>query len=278
MLLDFCSIDKIKIMLKLSQPDIENFNKINSMQVNINEYNSNSLKSCRLNWQIAYLDKNKTNSFYIGFSPNWITNPNESKYYVVIEYNPNKVKPEEQIKGFKILLRQAKRVKIMYIDYAFDIFDNEMEDFIFLVRHGNEYTADIGHGGKVETKYFGVFGENGTVRIYDKSKEQGIKDYKWIRYEIRIKDINFGDDADILDKLKFNKIYLKSCETRLNDITDKDYIILTALQEHEYLIDLLDYRNKKKFKELLEQNLEEVIFDKNSIIDCMNDYYIEYFI
>jgi hypothetical protein len=242
MLLDFCSIDKIKIMLKLSQPDIENFNKINSMQVNINEYNSNSLKSCRLNWQIAYLDKNKTNSFYIGFSPNWITNPNESKYYVVIEYNPNKVKPEEQIKGFKILLRQAKRVKIMYIDYAFDIFDNEMEDFIFLVRHGNEYTADIGHGGKVETKYFGVFGENGTVRIYDKSKEQGIKDYKWIRYEIRIKDINFGDDADrvVLTKgLKANAHVERVFELNAQDHRFDSYLQWAAIEFENGLIDLL---------------------------------------
>ena len=272
------SVDKIKLFFYgIDIRDIQKMMNKLSTDVSVGKsYESKTVASCRYN----YILDNLKGKCYLGIEPNWLTRSVKGKKDIVLEYNPNKIFIEEFESIRELKFYDIRKVEIMSIDIARDIYTHKVNELLIHKRHGNEYFAKMGHSC-TETIYVGTFGSNGAVRIYNKAKEQKIKDkeFIWTRFEIRYKKPGFMDikNEDMIREIGIPKIY--ASREIVNEIAFKElkgldkYLYLTSIDNIENL-ELLDRRMKKKILDYHKQINLEIKIDLDEIINVYKNFEI----
>ena len=237
-------------------------------------WESKDIRNCRYNYNI----ETEQGTIYIGIESNQTQgNIEENRKTLVLEYNPQKADPFEidYLRSLKEI--ELHRRKVMYLDLAFDM-DINIKDIEYKKRRNNEYECKISHE-ELETVYLRKMGNNGAVRIYNKTLEMNggsnediedtgeVKTIKYVgectRYEIRIKPEELGTQFNIPNPFlfeeltKLHKLEIKnngSDELILKEIykyNGNDFTNLLTV--HIGAEQKLNNRAKKKYKELYEE-------------------------
>lgn len=242
------SIDKIKLHFKYIKSE-----KINSFLQELGccnfdkYYESNQITKCKHNFLFGDGD----GVVYVGVVPNWIKEERFDKD-IILEYNPNKVNPF-LIKELSWLLHHNKAcIDVMSIDFAID-FRLPYKYFRMLKRDKREYMCSIGHS-EVETQYLGALGHN-HIKLYDKAKEQKLKDIDWTRLEITCKEIkSLSSQLKDFYCMSFPGLLIVNTDInfdilQLSDITR--IVLESIIQDVSVLYTIKKYDTRKKYEQLL---------------------------
>ena len=100
------------------------------------------------------------------------------------DFNPNnKAYEKEQMK----IIRLMKTAHLTRIDVAFDVHDVDMGRWLWVDRLSRPYNVYYSGNGLVETWYVGGKDSEMRIRIYNKAKEQKLKDKTWWRVEVQMR-------------------------------------------------------------------------------------------
>lgn len=269
------SVDKVKVLIEgCDVGEIKRFGEKlhlgSVLKHNIREnYVTNSLKKCYTSFNLEHIEGN----LYVGFCPNWISNPRERERCIVLEYNPNKVNPFDFDETKKVFNIRSKRIKILSIDIACDMYGVDISSIYVKKWHGNVKEISF-KKSSLETLYLGELGHN-HIKIYDKAKEQKV-DGKWVRFEITLKNLGNYLNYD-LDCFVFNlpDIYCfgdVQLDFTFDNLSDKDKYYLVNFLNYPEGIEYLNFRTKKKVLELAHKFLVPINISKNSIVQTVLDF------
>lgn len=266
------SIDKVKLeFFYIKTPRIQDFlNCLGMAEFNLH-YESNAITKCKHNFLWG---KEGNGSVYVGIIPNWESEQKSDKN-IILEYNPNKVNPFE-IKELAWLKNIPKTlIKVMNFDVAVD-----MPVPYSTVRMGKrdirEQQCWIGHGDW-ETRYLGADG-HGHIKLYDKAKEQKIKDFDWTRFEITCKKINSFSPTlkEFEENISLPPMYFVCAQINIlefEQLNDTTRIVLESIiADMNVLYTIKNYRTRKKFEALLCQYMNSVDISKIEMYKAFNEF------
>lgn len=265
------SIDKVKLEFQYIKTDrVQRFLKSLELCIGVRYYPSNKMVKCKHNFEFG---DTETGTIYVGVIPNW-EKEDKSDKNIVMEYNPNKVSPffiEELawLQNIPPLL-----IRVMNFDVACDM-AVPFNTLRMLKRDVREYNCVIGHRNN-ETMYLGELGHN-HIKLYDKAKEQKIKDVNWTRFEITVKKINsFGcTQKEFVECLNIPTIYSISNQLSFEyeQLDDIQRIVLESIiGDINILSTIKNYRTRKRYEELLSKFLNPVIININEMYKIFNDF------
>ena len=253
----YYSVDKIKLeFLWIKTDRVQSFLNSLSMSDYSLYYESNKITSCKYNFKWGDSD----GAIYLGIIPNW-ENEEKSDKNLVLEYNPNKVDPFliKELKWLRYIPKVC--IKVMSFDLAVDM-PVPYNTVRMLKRDVREYQCQIGHR-EIETQYLGELGHN-HVKLYNKAKEQKIKDINWTRFEITCKKINsFSSTLKEFEELiKIPILYYVCFQVSFSEyeqLNDTTRIILESIiADINVLNTIKDYKTRKKYEKLLGKYLNSV--------------------
>ena len=248
------SIDKVKLkFFYIKTPRVQDFLNSLSMAEFTTHYDSNKITKCKHNFVWGKGD----GSVYVGIIPNWETEEKSDKN-IVLEYNPNKVNPFliEELAWLKNIPQVL--IKVMNFDVAVDM-PTPYRTVRMLKRDKREYQCEIGHS-EVETRYLGELGHN-HVKLYNKAKEQKLKDMDWTRFEITCKKINSFSCTlkEFEENIKIPTLYYVCSQINFSEfelLNDTTRIVLESIiSDINVLYTIKNYRLRKKYEGLLSQYL-----------------------
>lgn len=100
------------------------------------------------------------------------------------DFNPNNAGHEKLHMQVIGLMYDAHLTRV---DVAFDVHDVDMKRWRWIDSKGRPYNVYYSGSGEVETWYVGGKESEVKIRIYDKAKEQKIKDKVWWRVEVQLR-------------------------------------------------------------------------------------------
>lgn len=265
------SIDKIKLEFLWVKTDrVQSFLDRLSMSDYTLYYESKKLTSCKHNFKWGEGD----GAVYLGVIPNW-ENEDRSDKNIVLEYNPNKVDPF--LISELVWLKNIPKVciKVMNFDVAVDM-PIPYNTVRMLKRDVREYQCQIGHR-EVETQYLGELGHN-HVKLYNKAKEQKIKDINWTRFEITCKKINSFSTTlkEFEELLKIPMLYYVCAQMSLSEfeqLNDTTRIILESIiADINVLNTIKEYKTRKKYEKLLSQYLNPIDISMSEIFRVYTEF------
>lgn len=257
----YYSIDKLKIIIYGIKIEVVNLilRKLSCIiDKDLIYYESKAIVKCYHNFSY--------NGIYLGIENNW--NKKFEKYYknVVIEFNPNKTKLSLFPINLDILFEDLRKIEVMCCDVAIDI-PIQIQNLLVLKSHENQRLNILSHSS-IETYYLGQFNENGFCRIYDKAKESKLN-YPLTRIEIHIKKLGlYGYFDKAIDELKLPNIYIIRNDL---EISATNKVLILACYHMPYLLSMLEKRRRNQIKQLIRDNLEKIIIDKESIKNSCNN-------
>lgn len=263
------SIDKIKLHFKYTKLDkIKSFLLELGMSNFDKYYESNKMVKCKHNFVFGEND----GVVYVGVVPNWIKEEKFDKD-IILEYNPNKVNPF-LMKELSWLLHHNKAcIEVMFIDFAID-FRLPYKYFRMFKRDKREYMCSIGHSD-VETQYLGALGHN-HIKLYNKAKEQKLKDLDWTRLEITCKEIkSLSSQLKDFDCMNFPGLLIVNTDINFDilQLPDITRIVLESMiQDIGVLYTIKKYDTRKKYEQLLFDFFNSYQVD----IKCLYQVYINY--
>ena len=265
------SIDKIKLEFLYAKTDrVQSFLDSLSMSDYTAYYESNKITNCKHNFKFGEGE----GAIYLGIIPNW---ENEVRYdkNIVIEYNPNKVDPFVYSEFMWLKTFSKACIKVMSFDVAVDM-SIPYKSIRMLKRDVREYMATIGHS-EIETRYLGELGHN-HIKLYDKAKEQKLKEYDWSRFEITVKKINsFSCELKEFEKnIKIPVLYYVCSQIsleeyeQLNDITR--IVMESIINDVNVLYTIKRYETRKKYEKLLSKYLNSIDINISAMYDAFIDF------
>jgi len=266
------SIDKVKLeFFYIKTPRIQEFLNCLGMANFTTHYESNAITKCKHNFVWG---KEGNGSVYVGIIPNWESEVKSDKN-IVLEYNPNKVNPFN-IKELSWLKNIPKGlIKVMNFDIAVD-----MPVPYNTVRMGKrdirEQQCWIGHSNW-ETRYLGAPG-HGHIKLYDKAKEQKIKDMNWTRFEITCKKINSFSSTlkEFQENISLPPMYFVCSQIdmfefeQLNDTTR--IVLESIIADINVLYTIKNFRTRKKYESLLNQYMNPVDISISGMCNAFNEF------
>lgn len=266
------SIDKIKLEYYfVKTPRIQQFLDNLSMADFTSHRTSNKIVECKHNFEW----KNEScGTVYVGIIPNWESEEKSDKN-IILEYNPNKVNPFK-IKELAWLQNiPVALIKVMSFDIAVDM-PTPFNTVRMLKRDVREYQCQIGRS-EIETRYLGVMGHN-HVKLYNKAKEQKIKDMDWTRFEVTCKKINSFSSTlkEFEENIKIPSLYCVCSQIDftefelLNDITR--LVLESIISDVNNLYTIKDYKTRKKYERLLSQFLNPIDISLKEMADTFNAF------
>lgn len=265
------SIDKIKLEFLWVKTDrVQSFLDRLSMSDYALYYESKKLTSCKHNFKWGEGD----GAVYLGVIPNW-ENEDRNDKNIVLEYNPNKVDPF--LISELVWLKNIPKVciKVMNFDVAVDM-PIPYNTVRMLKRDVREYQCQIGHR-EVETQYLGELGHN-HVKLYNKAKEQKIKDINWTRFEITCKKINSFSTTlkEFEELLKIPMLYYVCAQMSLSEfeqLNDTTRIILESIiADINVLNTIKEYKTRKKYEKLLSEYLNPIDISMSEIFRVYTEF------
>lgn len=174
------------------------------------------------------------------------------------DFNPNNKNYE---KLHCDVLRLMKDSHFTRIDVAFDIYNVDMSSWRWIDTVGRPFNVWYSGSGAVETWYIGGKSSVIKIRIYDKAKEQKVKDKLWWRVELQMR----REACKMIEKLN-GELYFNPFEG-IYPVADDDFKHLDIKTRAlvKYLINEpqsfseLSVNSRSKYKKIL---LENVLSDK----------------
>lgn len=196
-----------------------------------------------------------------------------SKIDVTIEFNPNKCVGSLYLRDLlDKFFKDNKMVEVKSFDVAIDIPINISN--LKPVLRGNRCYKPQFYGGDNQTHYIGARNSDGHIKIYNKSRERGIKGVDLTRYEVTVKPDTTIDNMCGLYGINpglFIDLICVSCQFDFN-LTGTDKVLLLACMEHPEYLKELSRDKQKKIKQLLADNCS-ISFDYIKINSVINDYF-----
>lgn len=177
-----------------------------------------------------------------------------------MEFNPNKYKSKAGQKMLFTIIRLVSDFHFSRRDIALDLFNIDMNDFNIMDFRGRKRIEYKTASHTLETLYLGSGGSDESVRIYDKAKEQGLKGVKWWRIEGQLR----GDSAKEMYTNPFKKMKIV-VKNGYGHLPIKERAMLLYLQANPDGLSELSPNSRKKYKELLVKDLEEVSLQADSL-------------
>jgi hypothetical protein len=188
-------------------------------------------------------------------------NSKNKKYNIdyKVEYNPNKIMHYEKIKS---MLKISHTIELKYIDIAVDL-DVPISNILIL---NNNRDMNIYKG----TYYIGE--RSNGIKIYDKAKEQKIKDRDWTRIEYRIKIENMIKPETVINLYNAQFPEIKIIDNKLYDDVES-ILLIEGLNNRPELYKKLTRYKKDKMKKITE-SLYTISFQnmKNDIEKMIKEY------
>ena len=233
------------------------------------QYESNALTKCKRSFLVQCLEGN----VYIGFEPNWLSERGRSARTVILEYNPNKVKLSE-VKRLLEFPFKAREIDFMSVDIAVDMDCVELSDLVVKKWDNRVKYVDFG-SSDVETKYLGAIGHN-HIKIYNKALEQKIKDIVWTRFEITLKKVGKYMNFEI-PPFHLPKLYNRNFQSSLifEQLDNKDKFYFYSYLNNPELLQLLNFRTRKRVLSLVDDYLSEVVISESEIRSVLKRYKFE---
>jgi hypothetical protein len=184
-----------------------------------------------------------------------------------LEFNPNKYKnsgnsysvyggAKNYEKDLYKILSHCSDLEFSRRDIALDVYGENMNDFSFIDYAGRKRIEYKTASYELETLYLGAPDSDERIRIYDKAKEQGIKDKKWFRIEAQVR----REKARAMPYNPFTKIKV----TKKNDFEGYDIrtkAMLFYLQANDDGWQELSKPARLKYKNILKEQNEETILN-----------------
>jgi hypothetical protein len=263
------SIDKCKILYECKKETAQEVMNIMTSLLNVKCYKSSKITNCQYNYLYNTDDGSVA---YIGVNPNWISSHNIN--CVVLEFNPNKIAPNE-LPVFYLLSTTVNKnmVKIMNFDLTADIFEN-YDSLRMLKRDKREYFCNIGTSS-TETRYLGTTAKTGHIKLYNKAIEQK-ENFDWSRFEITIKNIDgLCSFETFKDSIKLPAIYRLKSQFEFDSFNDIERLVVESLiADTDRLYTIKDYKTRKKYEKLLSSCLDSVELDYKLMYETF--YYFFY--
>lgn len=239
------SVDMVRLRVKVHKDFVENFNsKFLAHNPNVEFYETYKMKGFRENWRITQLsifENQEDFSFWMGYRHN--SERASNKYYLTLEYNPNKCM-EIGLLG-EIINRFFCTIKtqIVSCDIACDVEGVNIRDVV-VDKLGKQCKKTFDYGGDNITYYLGS--GIGRIKIYNKAREQGLKNVDLTRYEV---SISIKEDIWSMQGFYYegtlSPLYLKDSHYSGDETLQA---ILYAV-EHGYNIEDLSRRYKEKVRD-----------------------------
>lgn len=142
------------------------------------------------------------------------------------------------------------------IDVAFDIYDLDMSSWRWIDSKGRPFNVYYSGTGAVETWYIGGKDSEVKIRIYNKAKEQRIKDRIWWRVEVQMR----RDSAKLMQELEgqfsynpFNDV-IPVIEGDFKHLDIKTRALVKYLIKHPEGFSELSVNVRSKYRKIITEN------------------------
>lgn len=267
------TLDKLVLEFMLRTSDAQKFMDKLSGKVNISSQISNKRAVCRFSY---YIDLDDSNSFYIGFEPNWKPFDAHIKYGR-IEFNPAKVSENLEFQALYFELMKYisnrgilgnKAVPVRF-DLAIDL--PVSRDRVFMLKDNRTY-KEYSNSLTDRTQYLGKHNNHGFVKVYNKAMELKLNGVDLTRLEVTVD--YFKRSAEEVQKL-IPKMYLLDSFQFPLGINGTDMVLLTGVMHDFQLLKVLPHVKRKKIEGYLEHTLLSLQLDNikyNHVLDCISSF------
>lgn len=174
---------------------------------------------------------------------------------VRLEFNPNKFKGQENEKYLQDIIRYIKDAEFSRRDIAIDLFNVDIHEYYFLDMGARSQILYLSRSRQLETQYIGSSSSEEMIRVYDKALEREIDDMKWVRVEAQLR----REKARAMAYNPFTKIkVVKKYPDNFKELKPTEKLIIKGLMADETGWALLDRKTRKKYKELMSHEAEEI--------------------
>ena len=241
------SIDMIRLKTKISHGEFDRFVKKYSFDTDVEYWTSTNFKDFNHNFKI----NDEKGTFWVGYAHNSQRNTEKSDN-LVLEYNPNKVQQTKHLQDILKKFFWHYNFEIVSCDVAVDLHDINMKTDVLWDKGQKKSYREYKENG-TKTIYMGR-GAN-QVRIYDKAREQGLKDnIQWTRYEV---SMSVNETAERLKSfvhdVKLPQIYVIPTFKYDFELNNTDWCLLQGLVNGVITLDQLGRGKRKKIKTALEK-------------------------
>lgn len=253
------TIDKIQLVKNINPVIFKELSKsfidVWSYDPQVEYYESLKWNQNRHNWKYTGIDKDKKEfTIYVGYQ----SNLQAIKHRLTLEYNPNKVDPDNNYLKVMLNLMQYSKgaIEVQKFDVAFDYLGLRTTDIILNPEGKKSYSTNKYPNGSDLTYYIGK--GNGQIKIYDKAHEEtdGQADYQKVRYEATIEakwDLKYIDlykCTTTLPEQLLNDI--QGLYNKQDGLSPTDKILVYSVQTG-FPLKELTYEQRKKYKRILEE-------------------------
>lgn len=252
---------KKSVYVEYFKPFMDRF----SFNPSVEYYKNTHFKKYKHNWHF----EDEKGGFWIAYRHNQENGGGQS-YNAVIEFNPNKVQESPLLHEIlKRFFNPNSNYIISSCDIAVDLFGVDMEREVFWDKGGKQNSTIYNKGGS-KTIYLGS-GAN-RVKIYDKAKEQGLKEEKWTRYEVSMKvDYTYNGLNDFEYSGELPKIWILDLFEYDKSLTKTDWCLLQGIVQGAFSVDKLGRGKRKKIRTVLDKQ-SQFVPDKLELSRTLRDY------
>lgn len=261
------SVDMIRLKTSVYYKDFEFFAKKYEYDPQVDIRNKFGFKDYKHNFYF----KDILGSFWMGYYHN--TEKSEEYHNLVIEYNPNKVQKSKHLQEILKTYFSNKEFVVVSCDIAIDLHNVDMKHDIFWDKGAKKIYKEFREGDSM-TIYMGS-GAN-KVKIYDKAKEQGLKDdIKWTRYEVSMRvDTPVTELNTFKYRAKLPEIYIIPTFRYDFDLNDTDWCLIQGIVNGVYSVDQLGRKKREKIRTALEKQ-SKFVPDNSRLSDTLKEYVLK---
>jgi hypothetical protein len=236
------------------------------------------IKDYRHNWLFSSNDevfKGVSSSFWVGFKHNREIN-NKYKYWLVIEYNPNKndISQGYLNKVLSAFFYDMFDVEIVSADLACDMPVNINN--VFCDKGGKKVKKLFDYGSDNKTIYLGE--GSGRIKIYNKARELGLENQDLTRYEISVHfdnnkiPFNMGQ-YEVFSEETLGLVPIYCLESYQFDMSlnETDRAILYAVL-NGYPLESLSRRKKENIEKILSESAGNTL-ESIGFVKSFKDYF-----
>jgi len=241
------SIDMIRLKTKISHDEFNRFFKKYSLDTQVEYWTSTGYKDFNHNFKIM----DEEGSFWVGYAHNSQRNTDNTDI-LMIEYNPNKLQNAIHLQEILEKFFWHYSFEIVSCDVAIDFHNINMNTDVLWDKGQKKSYREYKENG-TKTIYMGK-GDN-QVKIYDKAREQGLKDdIQWTRYEVTMSVKKSADELkSFVCGVNLPEIYIIPTFKYDFDLTNTDWCLLQALVNGAISLDQLGRGKRKKIKTALDK-------------------------